>query len=136
MGMDLLQDSRALDKRRSGRYGTAMIEQVAKMQSDIEYIKRDVAEMKTDMREMRNELSSGLSTVRNELGGGLSAVRNEFGSALSAVRNEFGSGLGEVRNEIREVRNHQERDFRILFGALIGVAVGLAGMFAKGFGWL
>lgn len=29
-----------------------------------------------------------------------------------------------------------ERDFRILFGALIAVTLGLAGLMARGFGWL
>jgi len=106
MATGLLQDAQALDKRRSGRYGTDMIEQVAKLQSDVEYIKRDVAEMKIDMREMRNEM-----------------------------RNEMSNEFRNVRSELRDVRNHQERDFRILFGALIATAVGLAGLSAKGFGW-
>jgi hypothetical protein len=45
------------------------------------------------------------------------------------------SEFRNMRSEIRDVRNHQERDFRILFGALIATAVGLAGLSAKGFGW-
>jgi len=44
--------------------------------------------------------------------------------------------IGEVKTEIREVRLHQERDFRLLFGALVFVALGLGGILAKGFGWI
>ena len=38
-----------------------------------------------------------------------------------------------VRNDIAAIRT---TDFRILFGATIVVALGLAGIMAKGFGWL
>jgi hypothetical protein len=34
------------------------------------------------------------------------------------------------------IRDRQERDFRLLFGALIVATLGLAGLMAKGFGWL
>jgi hypothetical protein len=30
---------------------------------------------------------------------------------------------------------NQERDFRVLFGAIIFVSLSLAGLMAKGFGW-
>ena len=41
----------------------------------------------------------------------------------------------EFRQYIRALRNAQERDFRILFSALITTAIGLAAMMAKGFHW-
>jgi len=34
------------------------------------------------------------------------------------------------------LRERMERDFRLLFAALIAVALGLAGLLGKGFGWL
>ena len=43
--------------------------------------------------------------------------------------------VSELRTEVRGVRQSQERDFRILFGAIISVAVGLSALLAKGFGW-
>jgi hypothetical protein len=43
--------------------------------------------------------------------------------------------LGELRTGVDGVRVNQERDFRVLFGALISVALCLAGLMAKGFGW-
>lgn len=58
---------------------------VAKLESTTEYIQRDIAELKVDVRELRQDLKT---------------------------------------------------DFRILFGAIIAVALGLAGLMAKGFGWL
>ena len=44
--------------------------------------------------------------------------------------------VAELRTGIQGFRVHQERDFRLLFGGLIFVALSLAGLMAKGFGWL
>ncbi|MCU1759650.1 hypothetical protein NTD84_07925 [Pseudomonas sp. 14P_8.1_Bac3] len=44
--------------------------------------------------------------------------------------------LDELRVDIREHRKETRTDFRVLFGALITAALGLAGMMGKGFGWL
>lgn len=43
--------------------------------------------------------------------------------------------VAELRTEVRGVRHTQERDFRILFAAIISVAVGLSALMAKAFGW-
>ncbi|MBD6983511.1 hypothetical protein V8T50_03365 [Vibrio parahaemolyticus] len=58
---------------------------VAKLESDVEYIKRDIAEIKTD---------------------------------------------------IKNGQQIHDRDFRITFGVIISATLGLAGLMAKGFGWL
>lgn len=42
----------------------------------------------------------------------------------------------EVNAEFRAIRKDMSMDFRLLFGALIAVALGLAGLLAKGFEWL
>jgi hypothetical protein len=44
--------------------------------------------------------------------------------------------LVEVRADLRGFRNRQERDFRLLFGAIMFVALELTGVLAKGFGWI
>jgi hypothetical protein len=44
--------------------------------------------------------------------------------------------MTEIRKDVRELRADLRLDFRILFGALITVALGLAGLMAKGFHWL
>ncbi len=42
----------------------------------------------------------------------------------------------ETRAEFKGLRKTDESNFRLLFGALIAVALGLAGIMAKGFHWL
>lgn len=66
----------------------AMEARIAKLEVAVEYVQRDVAELKADVREVRKDIV-GIRTT----------------------------------------------DFRILFGAIITVALGLAGLMAKGFHW-
>jgi hypothetical protein len=42
----------------------------------------------------------------------------------------------EIKSDIREIKRDARTDFRLPFGALIFVAIGLAGLMAKGFHWI
>lgn len=44
--------------------------------------------------------------------------------------------ISEIKDDIKDIKKDAKSDFRILFGAIIAVALGLAGLMAKGFGWL
>jgi len=44
--------------------------------------------------------------------------------------------LRDIKEAMRAVRRGMVTDFRLLFGSLIAVALGLAALMAKGFGWL
>ena len=46
------------------------------------------------------------------------------------------SDLTELKTDVRELRRADETNFRILFGALITAALGIAALMSKGFGWL
>lgn len=46
------------------------------------------------------------------------------------------SDLTGLKTDVRELRRADETNFRILFGALITAALGLAALMSKGFGWL
>lgn len=94
-----------------------MDSRVIKLEADVGHIQSDIAAIKVEARENRQALQ-GLSLD----------VKNEF----KEVRNEF----KEVRNEFKEVRKEMKEDFRNLFGALVVVALGLATLMAKGFGWI
>jgi hypothetical protein len=72
-----------------GSNNTNMEARVGKLEIAMEYVQRDIVEMKSDIKDIRGSITSIRTT-----------------------------------------------DFRMLFGAIIFVAVGLAGLMAKGFGWL
>jgi hypothetical protein len=69
-----------------------MEDRVAKLEAGMEFVQRELTELKTDVR--------------------------------------------EVRSDLKGIRTDMNTDFRVLFGALIAIAVGLAGIMAKGFHWL
>lgn len=94
---------RPLEKGSGGGNDGGMEARVAKLEATAEYIQRDVAEIKADLKTINEALRA------------------------------FGN---EVNGEFRSVRAEAKTDFRLLFGALITVALGLAGLMAKGFGWI
>ncbi len=55
---------------------------------------------------------------------------------LSADMENIKIAVTDIKIDIRELRRDAKMDFRLLFGALIFVALGLAGLMAKGFHWL
>ncbi|HDU5937099.1 TPA: hypothetical protein RFW12_000550 [Klebsiella variicola] len=60
-------------------------------------------------------------------------------SDISYIRRDISDvkdDIKDVRNEIKDIRNDMKSDFRLTFGALIAVALGLAGIMARGFGWI
>ncbi|OUS53809.1 hypothetical protein BM607_003175 [Shewanella sp. SACH] len=44
--------------------------------------------------------------------------------------------LSDIKSDVREIKRDARTDFRLLFGTIITVALGLAGLMAKGFHWL
>lgn len=64
-------------------------------------------------------------------------------AVLEQIARDTKDILVEMKRDIREIRQDQKSDFRLLFGATISVALGLAGMMAglaglmaRGFHWL
>jgi hypothetical protein len=55
---------------------------------------------------------------------------------LEAHIEHIQSDLTEIKGDIRQIRNEARVDFRLLFAAIIFVALGLAGLMAKGFHWI
>jgi len=55
---------------------------------------------------------------------------------LEASSEHLVRSMDELRADVRDLKRDGERDFRILFGAIIAVALGLAWMMAKGFKWM
>ena len=64
--------------------------------------------------------------------GGMEARIAKLEASVSHLERD----MGELRADVREIKRDQRADFRLLFGALITVALGLAALMAKGFKWL
>lgn len=57
-------------------------------------------------------------------------------SKLEAHIEHIQDDINEIKSDIREIKRDARTDFRLLFGALIFVALGLAGLMARGFHWV
>jgi hypothetical protein len=44
--------------------------------------------------------------------------------------------VGELRTDVRDMRREYRSDFRMLFSAIVTMALGMAAMMAKMFNWL
>lgn len=92
-----------LENGNGGGNDGGMEARVAKLEAAVEYIQRDVTEIRADIK-----------------------VTNE------ALR-KFGE---DVNTEFKAIRTEMNSDFRALFAAIIFATLGLAGLMAKGFGWI
>jgi hypothetical protein len=76
--------------------------------------------------------SGGGSSSTTGSGGGLEARIAKLESDVGHIQ----SDVKEIKMDIRELRKDGKNDFRILFSAIIFVALGLAALMAKSFGWI
>ena len=56
-------------------------------------------------------------------------------AAVEFVQRDVAELKADVRELRKDITGIRTTDFRILFGAIISVALGLAGLMAKGFHW-
>ncbi|RYH67826.1 MAG: hypothetical protein EON54_03760 [Alcaligenaceae bacterium] len=71
-------------------------------------------------------------TASSDENGGMEARIAKLETAVEFIQRD----VGDIKTDIREMKGHARTDFRLLFGAIITVAIGLAGMMAKGFSWI
>ena len=62
-------------------------------------------------------------------------LESDVAHIQSDVR-EIKLDLREIRQDVKDIRIEARSDFRLLFGSLIGVAVGLRALMTKSFGWI
>lgn len=64
--------------------------------------------------------------------GGMEARIAKLESAMEHVQQD----IRDIKQDVREIKSDARTDFRLLFGALIATALGLAALMAHGFRWL
>jgi hypothetical protein len=76
--------------------------------------------------------NQGRREAGSEGGDGLEARVAVLEAHVTHIRGD----VADIKSDIRHIRDEARTDFRLLFGALVVVALGLAGLMARGFGWL
>lgn len=120
---------------------------VSALRADVANIQENLADLRADVKELRGQTYAGfvqlrgemradLSQLRGEMRADLSQLRGETNGGFSQLRADMDAGFSELRADVKDCDRRRDRDFRILFGALITIALGLSGLMAKGFGWI
>ena len=92
---------------------------VARLESDVSFIRTDVADIKAGLVQMRDRMDDGFKEVRGEIAG----LRSEMHAEITGLRSETHAGFGAVRAEIAGLRAQSERQFRWLVGLMIMIAL-------------
>jgi hypothetical protein len=82
------------------------------------------------------EANSESGRLKSGGGGGTSDGMEPRVAKLEAAVEHIQKDISEIKTDIRGLRDMQWSHFLILFGAIIFVALGLAGLMARGFKWL
>ena len=113
---------------------------VARMETHIEYMRLDIAELKGGMKELRTELKSEVGELRTELKSEMGGLRTELKSEVAELRTEFKSEMGglrtEFKSEVASLRTQMETKFLWFIGIMIAHFGGILAVMAHGFRWI
>jgi len=98
--------------------------------------KEALIEFRADQRTMRAEMTAGFGSIHSDMTGGITSLRAEMIAGDTAIRGETTAGFTSMRAEMIAMEQRRERDFRILFGAIIASTLGLAYLIAHTAHWL
>ena len=76
------------------------------------------------------------SSVDEPLGAKMESRITKLETTVDFIQRDVELLKQDVRAIRRDITGIRTTDFRLLFGAIIAVAVGLTGLMAKGFHWL
>ncbi len=91
--------------------------------------KHNVIEDLAKVRQMRQTLSTGG-------GSGTSDGMEARLARLEAHVGHIQTDIADIKADIRQVKDNARADFRVTWGGLIVGFLGMAGLLARGFGWL
>lgn len=89
--------------------------------------------VETDARFIRKIVDDALE---KRGGGGDNGGMEARIAKLEALAESTDRRISLVETDVRQLRIDQRADFRVTWGGLIAVALGLAALMAKGFHWL
>lgn len=95
-----------------------------------------MANKPVDMQKYRSAASRVVNGEEPPNDGGMEARVAKLEAGMAHLERD----VSELRTDVREIRNDisgiRTTDFRLLFGAIIAVALGLAALMAHGFHWI
>ena len=118
---------------------TTLDARVARLESDVSFIRTDVADIKAGLNQMRDKMDDGFKEVRSQIAALRKETHAEFGSVRgeiadprkemqndsNTVRGEIAGLRGEMNSGFKAMRGEVTRHFRRLAGLMITIALSL-----------
>ena len=88
------------------------------------------------------QLSKQIEALKDQHGNGSGPSTPNGGNMeprvakLEASVGHIEKDVSDIKTDLRDIRRDVREDFRIVWGGLIALGLGLAGLMAKGFHWL
>ena len=116
---------------------------IARIESDVSHMRTDVADIKVDLRSLRDRVDGAETTLRGEIKSVEVTLRGEIKGLESTLRGEIKGVESTLRSEIESLRDGQgilkaEIASAKIWGLFLYIALAAAnaGALARGFGWI
>ena len=120
---------------------------VVRLETAMESVQSDILEIKTELRlfraevrvefaNLRREFDEKFDAFRKEFDGKFDTFRQENDGKFDTFRKENNGKLDSLRDKLDDYRKESKADLLKLAAILVSAMLGLAGMMARGFGWL
>lgn len=93
---------------------------------DLTLLQKRLAELQAQQRDLPAFKSGGSD------GSGIEARIAKLEASVEHIQKD----AADIQTDLRTIRDNARIDFRLLFGAILSVSLGLAGLMARGFHWL
>jgi outer membrane murein-binding lipoprotein Lpp len=87
------------------------------------------------LKHVRDNAANDPLTGGGNGGSGMEARVAKLEASVQHMERDIGELKADVRQIRADITGIRTTDFRLIFGAIITVALGLAGLMAKGFHW-
>jgi hypothetical protein len=119
----------AFERGKNMDYDPDLEARVVRLETAMESVQSDIREIKTELRLFRAEVKEEFAKLRREFDEKFDSFRKEYDGKFESFRKEFSDKLDANR---KEAKNDLLKFAAIVMSAMLG----LAGMMARGFGWI
>ena len=98
-------------------------EQEPELHWGISYLREDIQDLRTEMRDSIKDVRAEIDTVRTEMREGFDAVRAEMQSVRAELRSELREFKIETNRRFEELAKQMNTQFRFLMTTMVGLAV-------------
>jgi chromosome segregation ATPase len=132
-------------------YDPKLEARVVRLETAMESVQSDIREIKAELRMFRAEVNASLTNLKREIDEKFDVLRKEFDEKFYVLRKEFDEKFDVLRKELdgkfesfrKEFKDKLDADRKEcksdllkLAAILVSAMLGLAGMMARGFGWI